>query len=111
MFCESCLILKIGANSLIGEYLKKPAICEGDSNIMGLPKAMVILFLFALGVVFIPSLSEAKYASLVIDAETGTELYSRNADTKNYPASLTKIMTLYMVIDELDRKKWNLKTR
>ena len=111
MFSESCLILKIGAKSLIGEYLKKSAVCEGDSNIIGLPKAIVILFFFAVGVVFIPSLSEAKYASLVIDAETGAELYSRNADTKNYPASLTKIMTLYMVFDALDRKKWNLKTR
>ena len=78
---------------------------------MGLPKLAVILFFFSLGIVFIPSLSEAKYASLVIDAETGRELYSRNADTKNYPASLTKIMTLYMVFDALDRKKWNLKTR
>ena len=56
-------------------------------------------------------MATAKYASLVIDAETGVELHSRNADTKNFPASLTKIMTLYMVFDALDRKKWNLKTR
>ena len=94
MFLELCLILKIGAKSLIVEYLKKSAICEDGSNIMRLPKAGVILFFFVLGVVFAPSLSEAKYASLDIDAETGRELNSRNADTKNYPASLTKVMTL-----------------
>jgi D-alanyl-D-alanine carboxypeptidase len=111
MFFESCLILKIGAYSLIGEYFKKSAICECGSDGTGLPKVIVLLVFFALGLVFIPSLSQAKYASLVIDAETGTELYSRNADTKNYPASLTKIMTIYMVFDALDRRKWNLKTR
>ena len=58
-----------------------------------------------------PGSVKAKYASLVIDAKTGVELHSRNADTKNFPASLTKIMTLYMVFDALDRRKWNLKTK
>ena len=71
---------------------------------------LIILFLF-LTIVSVPTAATAKYASLVIDAETGVELHSRNADTKNFPASLTKIMTLYMVFDALDRKKWNLKTR
>ncbi len=96
---------------MIGKYFKKSAICDAAPNSKGLPTVIISLFFFSLGVVFIPSLAQAKYASLVIDAETGTELYSRNADTKNYPASLTKIMTLYMVFDALDRRKWNLKTR
>ncbi|MFL2918722.1 MAG: D-alanyl-D-alanine carboxypeptidase family protein [Thalassobaculaceae bacterium] len=103
--------MKIGSKSLIGKYFKKSAICEAAPNSKGLPTVILSLFFFSLAVVFIPSLAQAKYASMVIDAETGTELYSRNADTKNYPASLTKIMTLYMVFDALDRRKWNLKTR
>ncbi len=53
----------------------------------------------------------AKYASFVIDAESGQVLHSVNADTRNYPASLTKMMTLYLVFDALDKKKWSLKTR
>lgn len=52
----------------------------------------------------------AKYASFVMDAETGRVLHEVNADTRNYPASLTKMMTLYLVFDALDRKKWTLGT-
>lgn len=49
--------------------------------------------------------AQAKYASLVMDAETGRVLHEVNADTRNYPASLTKMMTLYMLFDALDRGK------
>ncbi len=52
----------------------------------------------------------AKYASLVVDAETGEVLHSVNADQKNYPASLTKIMTLYLLFDELDKGRVSLNT-
>tara|TARA_Y100000588_G_scaffold386081_1_gene480824 strand:+ start:1913 stop:3145 length:1233 start_codon:yes stop_codon:yes gene_type:complete len=65
---------------------------------------------FVVGMIFTTP-AQSKYASLVVDAETGIELYARNADTKNFPASLTKIMTLYMIFDALERRKWNLKTR
>ncbi len=54
---------------------------------------------------------EARYASIVMDAETLDVLYAKNADTRNYPASLTKIMTLYMIFDALDKGKVTLKTR
>jgi D-alanyl-D-alanine carboxypeptidase len=36
-----------------------------------------------------------------MDAETGKILQETNADTRNYPASLTKMMTLYLVFDAL----------
>ena len=54
---------------------------------------------------------EAGYASIILDADTGEVLRSRNADTRNYPASLTKMMTLYMLFDELDSGRMNLKTK
>ena len=44
----------------------------------------------------------AKYASFVVDANDGQVLHSVNADTRNYPASLTKMMTLYLVFEALD---------
>ena len=53
----------------------------------------------------------AKYASLVMDAETGRILHQTNADTRNYPASLTKIMTMYMVFDALKSGVWELNKR
>ena len=42
-----------------------------------------------------------KYAAIVIDADTQEVLHDRNADEPRYPASLTKIMTLYMLFDAL----------
>ena len=38
----------------------------------------------------------APYAAMVIDARTGKVLHSRNADARLHPASLTKMMTLYI---------------
>lgn len=45
----------------------------------------------------------SKYAGIVVDAQSGEVLYSARADAARYPASLTKIMTLYMVFDALER--------
>jgi D-alanyl-D-alanine carboxypeptidase len=38
----------------------------------------------------------AQYAGIVVDAKTGKVLYSEDADALRYPASLTKMMTLYL---------------
>ena len=43
----------------------------------------------------------AKYAAVVIEEDSGKVLFSRSADSLRYPASLTKIMTLYLVFEEL----------
>lgn len=55
--------------------------------------------------------SQAGYASIVLDADTGEVLRSRNADTRNYPASLTKLMTLYMLFEKIDSGEMNMKTQ
>ena len=44
----------------------------------------------------------APYAALVIDARTGKTLHSENADTRLHPASLTKMMTLYVVFEAIE---------
>ena len=44
-----------------------------------------------------------RYASIVIDASTGYVLSERNADKKLYPASLTKMMTLYLAFSALEQ--------
>lgn len=58
-----------------------------------------------------PKTAEAKYASIVLDAETGEVLHSVNADTRNHPASLTKIMTLYMMFDAIEKKKFTFDSK
>ena len=46
-----------------------------------------------------------RYSSIVIDAGTGSLLSAVNADEPRYPASLTKLMTLYMTFEALrDRR-------
>lgn len=43
----------------------------------------------------------APYAAMVIDARTGKVLHARNADTRLHPASLTKMMTLYVAFEAI----------
>lgn len=45
----------------------------------------------------------SRTASLLVEAETGRVLFSENATEKRYPASLTKMMTLYLVFDALEK--------
>ncbi len=52
----------------------------------------------------------APYAAMVIDARTGKVLHSRNADTRLHPASLTKMMTLYVVFDAVEKGEISLDT-
>jgi D-alanyl-D-alanine carboxypeptidase len=53
----------------------------------------------------------AKYSSIVIDAQTGEVVSEYSADLPNYPASLTKMMTLYLTFDALERKQLTLDQR
>lgn len=45
--------------------------------------------------------TEAKYASVVLDASTGEVLYARRADSPRYPASITKVMTMYLAFEAM----------
>lgn len=47
--------------------------------------------------------AHASVSSILIDAETGEVLSSSAADTLRYPASLTKLMTLYITFDALEK--------
>lgn len=46
--------------------------------------------------------ANSKYAGIVMDAKTGKVLYEDSADAPRYPASLTKMMTLYLVFEALE---------
>jgi D-alanyl-D-alanine carboxypeptidase (penicillin-binding protein 5/6) len=45
--------------------------------------------------------AEPKYAAIVIDANSGEVLYDKRADSPRYPASVTKVMTLYLAFEAL----------
>ncbi len=57
--------------------------------------------------------SEARpvHASIVVDADSGAVLHEVNADRRTQPASLTKMMTLYMVFEALDQGRLRLTQR
>lgn len=67
--------------------------------VSSLRKATVALVLAALAAA--PAWA-GKYASIVVDLDSARVLHAREADEPRYPASLTKVMTLYMVFDALD---------
>ena len=52
----------------------------------------------------------APYADIVVDANSGAVLHATNPDARRHPASLTKIMTLYLLFEQLDAGKLKLDT-
>ncbi|SEJ45282.1 D-alanyl-D-alanine carboxypeptidase (penicillin-binding protein 5/6) [Frateuria terrea] len=65
-----------------------------SSSRLGALLAITLLWLVA-------SVAHAGQAAIVVDATTGRVLGQVNADEQNYPASLTKMMTLYLTFREL----------
>ncbi|HWA01189.1 MAG TPA: D-alanyl-D-alanine carboxypeptidase family protein [Caulobacterales bacterium] len=55
--------------------------------------------------------ADGRYSAIVMDARTGEVLQQDMADEERYPASLTKMMTLYMLFEALDRGDLTLNTR
>jgi D-alanyl-D-alanine carboxypeptidase len=52
-----------------------------------------------------------RHAALILDANTGRVLSEHAADEPRYPASLTKMMTLYVLFELIEQKKLNYDTR
>src|SRR5512145_2387661 len=48
------------------------------------------------------------YAAIVVDANSGEVLHASNADSIRHPASLTKIMTLYLLFEQIEAGKLTL---
>jgi D-alanyl-D-alanine carboxypeptidase len=67
-------------------------------------------FASAVAVLTLSSLpaAAAPYAAIVVDANSGNVLHSSNPDARRHPASLTKIMTLYMLFEQLEAGKLKL---
>jgi D-alanyl-D-alanine carboxypeptidase len=50
------------------------------------------------------------FAAMVVDAKTGRTLHAQNEDALRHPASITKVMTLYLLFEQLERGKVTLST-
>jgi D-alanyl-D-alanine carboxypeptidase len=64
---------------------------------------LILIALLAASMGAGPAMAQAnsKYAAIVIDANTGKTLFAANANARRYPASLTKMMTLYLTFEAL----------
>lgn len=59
----------------------------------------------------VPAAAQDRYAAIVMDARTNEVLLEDQADERRYPASLTKMMTLYMLFEALERGELSMDTR
>jgi len=73
-------------------------------------RAFFLVFLVSAVVVTAPA-QAAPFAAIVMDGRTGEILYEKNARARLHPASLTKMMTLYIVFQELEAGRMTLDTR
>jgi len=67
-----------------------------------------ITFLFLLIVTLAGPVQARTYASIIVDEKSGAVLHAVNPDRRVYPASLAKMMTLYLVFEALTSKKLTL---
>jgi D-alanyl-D-alanine carboxypeptidase len=74
--------------------------------------ALIAVFAFTVAALGGPAAyADDRYAAIVMDARTGEVLLDDQAQAIRYPASLTKMMTLYMVFDALEHGELALNTR
>ena len=77
--------------------------CRRSSHLMLLVLAAAISLLRE------PSV-QAGYAAYVVDADSGAVLHRRNSEDLNFPASLCKVMTLYLIFKGLDDRSFFLES-
>lgn len=66
---------------------------------------LLIAFSFCVAILSLSTKAQAGSAQLLLDARTGEVLASENPDVLNHPASLTKMMSVYMVFDAIKAGK------
>ena len=70
---------------------------------------LLSLFLFTLSIPY--AKANNKYASIIVEEHSGKVLFSRNADSFRFPASMAKVMTMYILFQELDKGSISLSTK
>ncbi len=71
---------------------------------------IILMAAFAAGFVA-PASANSKYAAYVMHADSGDVLFNRYSTSRRYPASLTKMMTLYLLFEELEAGNVTLETK
>ena len=58
-----------------------------------------------------PVEADAAFSAIVVDANSGRELYGVNENGLRHPASITKVMTLYLLFEQLDKGALTLQSQ
>lgn len=66
---------------------------------------MVLCGVFSVGISAATKPSVSAAAAVVLDADTGTYYYLKNADARRAPASMTKLMSAYVIFEDIDAGK------
>ena len=83
----------------------------GDGLARALKAAIAGLCLALIAGVFPATPAAASRSAIVIDGDTGAVLYQKRADVRRHPASLAKLMTLYLLFEALDEGRITLATK
>ena len=92
----------------MGCIVTRRSVLRARAKLCVLP-VLAAFLTFSFGVA--PAAAQEKYAAIVVDANTGKTLFARHADAKRYPASLTKMMTLYVLFEELEAGRLSLNSK
>ncbi len=83
----------------------------GDVLTRALKAAIAGLCLALIAGVFSATPAAASRSAIVVDGDTGAVLYQKRADVRRHPASLAKLMTLYLLFEALDEGRITLATK
>ena len=73
-------------------------------------KWLLAMALLIIGVGQVSAEVNPRYAAIVLDADSGEVLHAAHVDAPRYPASLTKMMTLYLLFEAMDKGLMRLDT-
>ncbi len=84
----------------------------GDvASLLGRILRAILVVVVAFTVLVTAPLQAAPFAAIVMDARTGEILFEQNSDARLHPASLTKMMTLYIAFQEIEAGRLSLDSR
>ncbi len=72
---------------------------------------VIVAAVMVMTAVFAPAQANSKYAAYVVHAESGDVFFDRYSKSRRYPASLTKMMTLYLLFEELEAGELTLESK
>ncbi len=87
-----------------------PVARSGFNRGFGLVITLILALMLAAGISR-PAKANPKFAAITVDATTGEVIYGNDIDEHRYPASLTKVMTLYILFQEIKSGRMSFDTR